>query len=120
MPDKPEARESEKQLVSIGVSVENLGQLPKPEAANFFYFAQIGGMDIQLMVGYIDPANVHMLTSSADATKNKKEIVVTPEITHRFALNARALLHLQSQVNEIVQSIRDSGALDQVSVARKG
>jgi hypothetical protein len=69
-------------------------ELPKPEAANFFYFTFVGP-DVQLLVGYIDFRVFH------DASKNKEVLTASPQVYHRFLIPQTGFDQFKLQVDEI-------------------
>lgn len=85
------------------------GPRPRAEAANYFVFSHSGGVDVQMMLGYIDLFNVALMSK---ATAGGEVGEVLPEITHRFSMSIRSLLALKAQVDEILSLIRQSGDIE--------
>ena len=70
--------------------------LPAPEPANFFSFA-FSGLDIQMLVGYIDPLAVLAIQQAG----GKGDL--SPLITHRFAVSQTGFALLRAQLDEILK-----------------
>jgi hypothetical protein len=94
----------------ISIRLPDSSTYPAPEAANFFTFAW-SGIDIQLLVGYID------LQATGNAEPGRP-FIAEPLILHRFFMSARGLALLKHQLDEAVASLEASGvqlaALDPV------
>ena len=72
--------------------------------ASYFHLTQVNG-DIILDVGAIDDQQlVSALKNPIDTDE-----VVKAHISHRFGMSPRSLRQLQSRVNELVATLKDSG-----------
>ncbi len=85
--------------------------LPRAEAANFFRFSW-GGIDVQLLVGYLDMSPVEMKPGEAAE--------VIPQINHRFFMSVQGFALLRAQLLEAADAISNSGVpLDQLNPLRR-
>lgn len=93
-----------KQGVKVTVNVPPV-DLP-PEAANWFHFS-LSNLDLQMLVGYIDPRDAFIAEKAVRSGKGPE--AVTPLVGHRFVMSLSGFARLKAQVTEIEQRMRSAG-----------
>lgn len=91
----------------VKVELRDAGQpRPRPEGVNYFGLTKVG-MEFEMLVGYVD---IQRLTEGAGGFAGRDDdevldIVVGPELTHRFLLSPMGFENLRNVVHEIEQQM---------------
>lgn len=88
-------------VTSIEIELPTSTPLPNAEGANWFQLAQLGGTEVQLVVGTVNLFALHRL-KGADAK-------VAPNVTHQFLLSPIGFWSLKKQLDEIAKHIAQPG-----------
>lgn len=96
---------------SAQTSVEAQIKVPKtdvpPEAANWFHFS-LANLDVQMLVGYIDPAQAGDF-AQAIRTRQKNVPPLTPMVTHRIVMSMTGFAQLRGQIHQMERKMREAG-----------
>src|SRR5690242_8651268 len=91
--------------IELKVKIPTKG-LPSPTAVNWFHFTRMDN-EVQMLAGFIDAYEVvqHQLHASQND--------IDPEVSHRFMLSLNGFLFLRQQVEQIFNSLRTTGAIEE-------
>jgi hypothetical protein len=85
---------------NVRVTLETKGSAPAT-LANHFYLAYLGS-DVELVVGFLDIAELVQKRDAAIAS-NKSEVEVVADVVARIVMSAQSFPFLLAQVQEIAQ-----------------
>ena len=88
---------------TIEIGLPAKADLPAATPANWFRFSWSGGIEVQLMTGYVD------FTPGAEATAPVNVTRVIPEVGHRIFMSVRGFAILYAQVQDAANSLRAQG-----------
>lgn len=102
-----------RQSVALEITVPATG-LPRPEAANWFFMSHQGD-EVQVLIGYIDAAEIRQARERIES--GKSGVKLRPEPMHRLVLSMTAYLRLRSQANELFRKLKEKGVINEEVVA---
>lgn len=88
----------------IQVRPPALKELPTPTAANYFRYSWSGGIEVQLVVGYVD------FTPDLDWGQGDQPLqYVTPMVSDRVFMSVRGFAILYAQTLQCAKALQEAG-----------